>query len=156
MLDQNDLTPKTGLRGLSAQLVNELDRRYAFYLQGTPYEHVRPFDVKVFVVAAREGRTESEIARLFSVSRQAVHAAVNRLIATNFVERRLMSGNGRDKQIVITAYGQKAMETANEHIFHVEGECAAIIGAENMPLLRRQLALIAEGLKLRNAPKPPA
>ncbi len=156
MVDQDDLTPKLGLRGLSAQLIAELDRRYESYLRGTPYEHVRPFDVKVFVTAAREGRTESDIARLFAVSRQAVHASVDRLIAMTFVERHPIPGNGRDKQIVLTDYGHKAMETANQHISYVEQECAAIVGPGQMPLLRRQLALITEGLRLRSAVTPPA
>jgi DNA-binding MarR family transcriptional regulator len=156
MIDQDDLTPKLGLRGLSAQLIYELDQRYNFYLQGTPYEHVRPFDVKVFVVAAREGRTESEIARVFSVSRQAVHASVDRLIAMKFVERSPIPGNGRDKRIVITELGSTASQMANSHIAEVEKECAAIIGPENMPLLRRQLALIAEGLRLRTPVTPRA
>ncbi len=150
MVDQSDLTPKLGLRGLCSLLLTELDRRYLTLLRGTPYENVRPFDVRVFLAATREGRTESEIARTFLVSRQAVHASVNRLIAMNYVQRKPIPGNGRDKQIVITELGQRANETANQHVFQVEIECAAIIGAENMPLLRRQMALITQAMQLRN------
>jgi DNA-binding MarR family transcriptional regulator len=149
MVDLGDQTLRAGLRGLAAQLVAEMDRRYDYYLEGTPYEHVRPFDVRVFVAVVKQELSVSDIARRFAVSRQAVHASVGRLIEMNYVECHPMPGNGRDKRIVVTERGQQASVVASRNIASVEGECTAIIGAENLAMLRRQLALIAEGLQLR-------
>jgi DNA-binding MarR family transcriptional regulator len=145
-----------GIRNLTAEFLAALDERYILMRKGTRYESIRQFDGRVFVASTREGLTESEIARVFQVSRQAVHASVERLIALKLVERQPIPGNRRDKRIGLTERGIHASQTANRQIAEVEAECAAIIGPDNFQNFRLQLELVANTMKQRVRAKPPA
>jgi DNA-binding MarR family transcriptional regulator len=145
-----------GIRNLTAEFLTALDERYVTMRKGTRYEHIRQFDGRVFVAATREGMTESEIARVFQVSRQAVHASVERLIALKLVERQPIPGNRRDKRIALTQRGTHASETANRQIAEVEAECAAILGPANFRTFRLQLELVANAMKQQVKSKRPA
>ena len=144
-----------GIRNLTAELLSALDVRYVELRKGTRYESVRQFDSRVFVAATREGLTESEIARSFSVSRQAVHASVERLMAFKLLEREAIPGNRRDKRIVLTERGKHASTTAAQQIAQIEGECAAIIGAENFKTFRLQLELMSSAMKMKSLATQP-
>lgn len=144
-----------GIRNLTADLLAALDERYIAMRKGTRYENVRQFDSRVFVAVTREGLTESEIARAFSVSRQAVHAAVERLMEHKLLERQPIPGNRRDKRIALTERGKHASETATQQISAVEAECAAVIGDKNFKTLRRHLEMIAQAMKQKVETKPP-
>jgi DNA-binding MarR family transcriptional regulator len=149
-------TPITvGILNLSSDFLTAINERYIAMRKGTRYENVRQFDGRVFVAATREGYTESEIARLFAVSRQAVHASVERLIALKLLERQPIPGNRRDKRIALTERGVHASQTVSRHIADVEAECAAIIGADNFKTFRLQLELISSTMKARTQTKPP-
>jgi DNA-binding MarR family transcriptional regulator len=156
MNDERDKSGKVGILNLSSELLEAINGRYISMRKGTRYESVRQFDGRVFVAATREGYTESEIARLFGVSRQAVHAAVERLIALKLLERQPIPGNGRDKRIALTDRGQHASQTVTRHIATVEAECEAIIGKENFQNLRLQMELISKVMTLKAQIKPPA
>lgn len=145
-----------GIRNLTAEFLTALDDRYVEMRKGTRYESVRQFDSRVFVAATREGLTESEIARAFLVSRQAVHAAVERLMKFELVERQAIPGNRRDKRIVLTERGKHASLMAAQQISDIEAECAAVIGAENFKTFRRQLELISSSMKMKTQITPQA
>jgi DNA-binding MarR family transcriptional regulator len=155
MIDKKNNLRGPGIRNLTAEFLAALDVRYTEMRKGTRYENVRQFDGRVFVAATREGLTESEIARSFSVTRQAVHASVERLIALKLLERQPIPGNRRDKRIALTERGIHASQTAQSQIAEVEAECAAIIGAENFNTFRLQLELVSNTLKQRTKLKPP-
>ncbi len=154
MIDKNSTLRGLGIRNLTAEFLAALDDRYTAMRKGTRYENVRQFDGRVFVAATREGLTESEIARAFQVTRQAVHASVERLIALKLLERQAIPGNRRDKHIVLTERGQHAKQTAGQQIAEIEAECAAIIGQENFKTFRLQLELIAATIAARTGTKP--
>ncbi len=156
MVDKNNNLRSLGIRNLTAEFLAALDGRYIEMRKGTRYESVRQFDGRVFVAATREGLTESEIARAFSVSRQAVHASVERLVQMKLLERQPIAGNRRDKRIALTERGLHASQTAQQQIAEIEAECAAVIGVENYQTFRLQLELIAGALKQRLNSTPPA
>jgi DNA-binding MarR family transcriptional regulator len=156
MVDQSQFAVKRGVRSLTAELLVEIDERYDDLLRGSRYAHVRPFDGRVFVAVSREKLTESDIARAFSVTRQAVHAAVERLIAFGVLERRAIPGNRRDKRLALTERGILACGVVNEQVQAVETECAEILGAENYRFFREQAELLKSALKLRSKTMPQA
>ncbi len=147
---------RVGILNLTSDFLAAINERYISMRKGTRYENVRQFDGRVFVAATREGYTESEIARVFSVSRQAVHASVERLIALKLLERRAIPGNRRDKRIALSERGMHASQTVNQHIAAVEAECAAIIGVDNFQTFRLQLELISTTMKQRVKSTPQA
>jgi DNA-binding MarR family transcriptional regulator len=156
MVDESKNPVTLGIRNLTAEFLSALDERYTMMRKGTRYEGVRQFDGRVFVAATREGLTESEIARAFSVSRQAVHASVERLMELKLLERQAIPGNRRDKRIALTERGKHASQTANQQIAEIEAECADIIGRDNFQTFRLQLELIAKTMSSRVKLKPPA
>jgi DNA-binding MarR family transcriptional regulator len=144
-----------GIRSLVNDVLSALDKRYTEMRKGTRYEKSRQFDGRVFVAATREGLTESEIAREFGVTRQAIHASVDRLVAIKLLERQAIDGNRRDKQLVLTERGMHASQTANAQIASIEAECSAILGEEDYRKLRRSLELIANSIGEKPDVKPP-
>jgi DNA-binding MarR family transcriptional regulator len=156
MVDETNNSIQVGILNLTSDFLAAINERYISMRKGTRYESVRQFDGRVFVAATREGYTESEIARIFGVSRQAVHASVERLIALKLLERQAIPGNRRDKRIALTERGIHASQTVNQHIATVEAECAAIIGEDNFRTFRLQLELISSTMKQRTQAKPPA
>jgi DNA-binding MarR family transcriptional regulator len=153
--DRSDFRGR-GIRSLVNDVLTALDKRYTTMRKGTRYENTRQFDSRVFVAATREGLTESEIAREFGVTRQAIHASVDRLVALKVLERQAIAGNRRDKQIVLTERGLHASQTANAQIASIEAECSAILGEEEYRKLRASLELIANSIGENVELKPPA
>lgn len=141
--------PFDNLRGLVQDLVVELDARITAYRQGTRYERVRPFDVKVFILASRQPRPVSQLARELGVSRQAVHAAVKRLASVKVLEVEANPENGREKRVAVTQRGDHARITALQQIARLEEECSSILGSPAMEGLRDALAQLVTGLKQR-------
>jgi DNA-binding MarR family transcriptional regulator len=142
--------PFDNIRGLLQDLASELDRRGAHHRKGTRYENVRQSDVRVFIIASRQSRTVSDIARELDVSRQAVHGSVTRLKALQVVQLIPQPGNDRDKLVAVTETGWQAQAVANDSIKKIESECAEILGAKNLEQFRKQLLALVTALKIRD------
>jgi DNA-binding MarR family transcriptional regulator len=138
------------IRGLLQDLASELDRRAVVHRRGTRYENVRQSDVRVFILASRQSRTVSEIARELEVTRQAVHSSVTRLKALEVVELLPQPGSDRDKLVAVTEKGWQAQAVANTTIQHLEKECAEILGAKGLEQFRKQLLALVTALKIRD------
>jgi DNA-binding MarR family transcriptional regulator len=137
------------IRSLLQVLSQQLDQRIAHFQIGTPYEHVRMSDVKVFVTAARVPRSIAQIARDFGVSRQAVQSSVQRLIGIGVVELLDHPDSQRDKIVSVTAHGSEARAQAIKHIALLEKECADILGPRGLEQFRAQLLALTTGLTAR-------
>ena len=134
-------------------LTTEVDSHIAAYRQGTIYEGVRKSDIKVFILASRQPRSMSAMARDLSVSRQAVHDSVKRLIALDVVELIDIPNNGRDKQVAVTERGTQGRLFALAQVEKLEVKCAEILGKEEFELFRKMLLTLLTGLK-QNASQP--
>jgi DNA-binding MarR family transcriptional regulator len=139
--------PTDNIRSLLNETIVALDRRLRELREGSRYQDVRNSDVKVFMRAFRSSATVSEIARSLEVTRQAVHASVQRLVALKVVELQPIPHNSRDKLVVVTERGRHAEQTALDQIKTIEAQMAAAIGKNELKLLRKQLRMINDCLK---------
>jgi DNA-binding MarR family transcriptional regulator len=154
IIDSSGQLPPNTIYGLIQQLLILLDNRFAGLREGTRYQNVRPSDIRVFIQVARQARSETEIANVMNISRQAVQSSVKRLIELKLVEVVPKPNNGRDKIVQMTERGFHARDTAAGQIQLVEGECAAIIGAAELDRLRGLLLHLATAYKVEHFPNP--
>jgi DNA-binding MarR family transcriptional regulator len=140
MTDNIDLgPPQTNIRTLLYFLSEMVDQKLAERRKGTPYERVRPSDIRVFVTAAREPKSISDIARGLGISRQSAQASISRLVKLGVVELETRPINKREKRVLITPRGVLAGKTARQQIDTIESEMAATIGTENLETMRSHL-----------------
>ena len=136
---------KDNIRTLIYHLGLALDEKLLALRKGTIYENVRSSDARVFVTAARQAYTISEIARELNITRQAAQMSVQRLTKLQVVETQ--SVNGRDKRVVITPKGQLARNTAARQFAYIEKEFAAVLGEEHLEKFRSNLATIVQRMR---------
>jgi DNA-binding MarR family transcriptional regulator len=141
--------PHDNLRGLTQDFILQLDTRFGRMRMGTRYGKARLSDLKVFIAASRNPRSIADIARDHAVSRQAIQASVQRLVALDVVELLPHPKNHRDKIVSVTERGWEARQQALKHIDLVEKECAEILGAKGLEQFRAQLLALTVGLKAR-------
>lgn len=144
--EQSSRVPVDNIRTLLYYLGLAIDGRMSQYRRGTPYENVRPSDVRVFVRASRGTYTISEIARELQITRQAAQSSVQRLIKLQVIALKNLPGNKRDKVVIITPKGELASKTARQQIGDLENELAEIIGKEKLEDLRISLGIMLERL----------
>jgi DNA-binding MarR family transcriptional regulator len=148
VVDKSDIKfPTENIRSLLNQLTVGIDSRLQKLREGSRYANVRNSDVKVFVRAFRSPATVSDIARSLDVTRQAVHASVQRLVDMKIVELQPLPHNSRDKLVVVTERGRHAQETAVNQIDTIEAEMASLIGVDELRAMRRSLAILAQSFK---------
>lgn len=144
--EQSSRVPVDNIRTLLYYLGLAIDGRMSQYRRGTPYENVRPSDVRVFVRASRGTYTISEIARELQITRQAAQSSVQRLIKLQVIALKNLPGNKRDKVVIITPKGELASKTARQQIGDLENELAEIIGKDKLEDLRISLGIMLERL----------
>lgn len=140
--------PIDNIRTLLYYLGLAIDERMSQYRRGTPYENVRPSDVRVFVRALRSTYTISEIARELQITRQAAQSSVQRLIKLQVIALKTLPNNRRDKVVIITPKGQLASRTATLQVGKLENEFAEMIGREKLEELRSSLGVILNHLTI--------
>lgn len=144
--EQSSRVPVDNIRTLLYYLGLAIDGRMSQYRRGTPYENVRPSDVRVFVRASRGTYTISEIARELQITRQAAQSSVQRLIKLQVIALKNLPGNKRDKVVIITPKGELAGKTARQQIGDLENELAEMIGKDKLEDLRISLGIMLERL----------
>ena len=145
MID-NDLpgVARDNIRSLIYLLGSEMDQRIALFRRGTPYEHVRPSDIRVFVYASADSSSISEVARLLGISRQTVHMSAQRLRDLGVVDLAPAQPDRRDVLMKLTAMGEAARQTADTQIGRLENEIADVIGPDGLHTLRRTLQVLID------------
>jgi len=128
--------PLASIRGLVADLSEQLDRRMIELRKGTGLDAARPADANLFMMICRNPRTISELARDRGVSRQAIHSAVARLVDLGALRLEPVPGNKRDKRPVPTELGQQARVKVAVLVRQLEGELAARLGTDDLETLR--------------------
>ena len=150
MVDENDKPlAQDNLRTLLFYLGLAIDDRLSQLRRGTPYEKVRPSDVRVFVRAFRKPQTISEIARDMQITRQAAQSSVQRLIKLQLLELKSLPNNKRDKLVLVTPRGIMASKTAGQQISQIEAEFAGFIGQDKVEEFRLNLQIMLDGLRAK-------
>jgi DNA-binding MarR family transcriptional regulator len=144
--EQVSRVPIDNIRTLLYYLGLAIDGRMSQYRRGTPYENVRPSDVRVFVRASRNSFTISDIARELQITRQAAQSSVQRLIKLQVIALKTLPGNKRDKVVVITPKGELANRSARQQVVNLENEFAEMIGKDKLEDLRISLGIMLERL----------
>lgn len=127
------------IRGLVADLNEYLDQRMVELRKGTGLDAARPADANIFMMINRNPRTISELARDKGVSRQAVHAAVSRLVDLGALRLEPVPGNKRDKMPVPTELGLEARQKAGLLLRELEGDLETALGKDDLETLRSLL-----------------
>ncbi len=135
---------RDNIRSLLYLLGSELDRQIAEVRHGTPYEHVRPSDIRVFVYASAGTSSISDIARQLGISRQAVHMSAQRLKDLGVVALAPVQPGKRDVMITLTPQGLDARRTAEAQIVAIEKNIADVLGVDGLETLRRTLQVLIE------------
>jgi DNA-binding MarR family transcriptional regulator len=150
MVDENDKPlAQDNLRTLLFYLGLAIDDRLSQLRKNTPYEKVRPSDVRVFVRALRKSQTISEIAREMRVTRQAAQSSVQRLMKLQLLELQSIPDNKRDKLVKVTPRGMLASKTAGQQISQIETEFAGFIGQDKVEEFRKHLQMMLDGLRAK-------
>ncbi len=148
MVDENDApVSQDNVRTLLFYFGLAIDDRLSQLRRGTPYEKVRPSDVRVFVRALRKSQTISEIAREMRITRQAAQSSVQRLMKLQLLELQPIPDNKRDKLVKVTPRGVLASKTAGQQIGQIEEEFASLIGQDKVEEFRKHLQVMLEGMK---------
>ena len=148
-MSEETVSPEN-IRSLIYHLGMALDERIMIFRKGTPYQSVRPSDVRAFVTAAQSPKTISEIARQLGITRQAVQASIQRLQKLQVLDLQPMPHNKRDKLVVLTTRGRNANNTAAQQVGRFEKEFALVIGEEGMKQFRKNLVAVLEATRLNN------
>ena len=131
MDDNNNKVPAgDNIRTLIYFFGLQIDSKLAEMRRNTPYMGVRSSDIRVFVAAAREPQSISEIARKLQITRQSVQSSVQRLQELGVVELGSLATNRRDKQVNLTTRGRLAGITAANQIAQVESAFEQAIGTQ--------------------------
>ncbi|WP_153768104.1 MarR family winged helix-turn-helix transcriptional regulator [Labrenzia sp. CE80] len=138
------LVRRPTIRGLLQDVWGQLDERMIELRQGTGLDVVRPSDANLFMMICRHPRTISELARHRGVTRQSVHAAVQRLMEAGALSLEPVPGSKRDKMPVPTERGQAARRQAHKLVDQLEEEIAIKLGKEKLETLRSILLDLVE------------
>ncbi|WP_299472942.1 helix-turn-helix domain-containing protein [uncultured Roseibium sp.] len=137
----------TNIRGLVSDANEYLDQRMVELRKGTGLDAARPADANIFMMISRHPRTISELARDKGVSRQAVHAAVSRLVDLGALRLEPVPGNKRDKLPVPTEIGNQARQKAGALLRELEGELETAMGKDDLETLRSLLVKLLKATK---------
>jgi len=129
-LEQTEI-PVLNIRTLTYFLRQMMDHRIDELRAGSPFAHLRASDLRVFVAAARDNRTMSNIARLMHITRQSVQSSVQRLEKIGVVRLVAIKGNKRDKLVHLTRRGTLARSLAVKVLATVDQEFNAVLGQDD-------------------------
>ena len=97
-------------------------------------------------LTADGGRRLSSIADNLGITRQAANAVVNELESLGYVSRAPDPEDGRAKQVILTAAGEKLRADGLKVAARLEAECAAYLGAAEFEECRQALIAIVARL----------
>ena len=145
--DDYPTTSRDNIRSLIYLLGAEIDHRNAEVRRGTPYEHVRASDIRVFVYASAGNSSISEVARLLGISRQAVHMSAQRLKDLGVLTLAPAQPGKRDILMSLTPLGVDARAKTDEQIRRLESDIAEVLGADGLQTFRRTLQVVTEHIQ---------
>lgn len=131
---------KANLKSLLQEKLWLLDERFKQKRMKTPYKLLTDAESRILAALRGETINLSEIARRLSLSRQAVHKTVSKLVEAGLLELEPIAGNARDKSIRFTEKGEDMKNTAHETLQELEKDVEAVIGQADLTLLKTILS----------------
>ncbi|MEH6449595.1 MAG: MarR family transcriptional regulator [Oleispira sp.] len=126
---------------LSQNLKSLLFKRYEWYEKELLVSLEKQGDVSLTIAQARalavlngQSSSISALARSLSISRQAAHKTVCRLIELDWIKLE-DSEKGNEKIITFTEHGQQKRIIIKQHMMRIENDIAQSIGAERYAVL---------------------
>jgi len=110
------------------------------YLQAKGWPHVTRPQSMVMVHVVRGVTRPSDIARNLGVSRQAIHATINQMVALGMLELEDDPGDGRSKRVVIATEGLRMRAMAQEAMKVLSAALEERIGKDAVEGLHRAFA----------------
>ncbi|MCT9142884.1 MarR family winged helix-turn-helix transcriptional regulator [Streptomyces violarus] len=107
------------------------------------FEGVRPAHGFAFARLAPDGATVTDLAVHLGVTKQAASQLVDEMVRKGYAERRAHPGDARARLIVLTARGWACTRAAEEAAAEAVREWGAVLGEEEVRILREQLSRIA-------------
>ena len=137
--------PAPGILQLLRDAITQLESRLTLYPASPAIREIRPSDFRLFMVIPHHPVTISQMARKLGVSRQAVHASINRLARFKIVRLAPAPGSRRDKIMILTDEGNETRESSAKRIAMMETSIDARLGNERAAALRDILEDLAFG-----------
>ncbi|MFZ6754942.1 MarR family winged helix-turn-helix transcriptional regulator [Undibacterium sp. Dicai25W] len=95
------------------------------------------------MIAAYEGVSNADLARLSLLTPQTVSVIVNNLEKSGAITRRAHAVHGRIQQLQITTLGQETLAQCNSYVKEVEQELSMSLTEEEARIVKRWLVSIA-------------
>ena len=136
---KTDLQLRESIKALLRDSLDWIEQEQLVLLQDSPYASASNAEMRLFAALRGKSRSISELSRYLSISRQAVHQTVHKLIERGIVRLEPAESNKREKLVVITDKGREAQKITAEHFRIIENRMARNIGRNNVEVLRRLL-----------------
>jgi DNA-binding MarR family transcriptional regulator len=99
------------------------------------------------LLAGRDGSiTVTEVAALLGMTKQAASKLVEGMVREGYLRRSEDPDDARSKQLKLSAKGQRLLRVVESIYAEIEGEWAAIIGAQALERIRSDLTRVLRGL----------
>ncbi len=136
---KTDLQLRESIKALLRDSLDWIEQEQLVLLQDSPYASASNAEMRLFAALRGKSRSISELSRYLSISRQAVHQTVHKLIERGIVRLESAESDKREKLVVITDKGREAQKITAEHFRIIENRMARNIGRNNVEVLRRLL-----------------
>lgn len=137
MADLSDDVPLARLFAMSfSHCIDHLHAK----LRERGWHDVRPSFGYVLLAARDSGTTAQDLSRLMGVSKQAMSKLISQMLEANYLSYAKDDGDGRVKRLEITDKGAAMLNTAEAIYLEIENDWAAILGREQLTILRTQLS----------------
>lgn len=133
---QQDHFLENNLKALLQDKILLLEERLQKKRIHSTYKNLTHAETRILATLRGEELTIAEISRRLSVSRQAVHKIIAKLVKRKLLKLEAIEGNARDKRIVFTTAGKKMKQEAKNKLRELEQEVKSAIGAHRFQLLK--------------------
>ncbi len=130
------------LIGLLTPLVAWWEDRHLELMAGAGFDDVRRAHNAVFVNLPAEGRRLTDLADAAGMTKQAMGELVDDLVAKGYFRKEPDPTDGRAKLLVWDERGLAAHEATMAAFATIEDEVAAIVGDEDLAVVRRTLSAL--------------
>jgi DNA-binding MarR family transcriptional regulator len=106
------------------------------------WRDIRPPYGFVLLAVRDEPTTATDISRLLGLTKQAASKVLDAMEAADLVRRRSHAEDGRAKLVAITPEGRRLLRDVESIYAGLEAGWAAVVGAERVDALRRDVAAV--------------
>ena len=119
-------------------LIDDLHARLA----ARGVEDMRPAYGYVLVNARTSPLRVTDVARVLGVTKQAASQVIDAMVARGLVRREAAPDDARARVVVLTPLGLQLLSVVEDVYRELEGEWAAVIGADALDRMRRDMSAV--------------